>query len=1060
MQKYIVRGALAALVALALFSVAPTTAQAAVSWNTFGADCHNVVMVGNATTTTNINNPDNCWGSNGGLNSVTASAGDHVDVRVYYNNTGTTDATNTIVHIDNPNTVASTTFNFNGYVASGTAARYSSTPVTMNLTSSQHLTFNSAIWYKDDSMNTGVTLPNGADIMSPGGLNLGTIATIANCPASDRYFCHSGSVEVSFIVSSIVVQPTCTINSFSTTTGAASVAYGNAATLTWNTSGCDYVQISGGAINTTANASGTLPLGAQYQTTTFTLTGHQNNGGVSTPRTFTISVSPQQVACAINSFAPDQSSVAQYGSTMLRWSTSSGCTSVALSGGNFNNTTVSGGSISTGAINASTTYTLTASGTNTTTATTTVAVNTVTPSCVISSFNASPSSITSGSSSMLTWTTSGCTTVTLAGGTYAGSTFGTSGNVTTGTLTNSTTYTLTASGTNTTTATTTVAVNANTTCVVSGLSASSPTVASGTATTLYWSTSGCANLYLSGGMFNNTPVTGTSIGTGILNATTQYTLTGSGPNTSIQYVTVNVTNNQNYCSVSISASQTTVISGGYATITWSSNNCSTVNVSGNGLNSSYLTGSQSIGPLYGSYVYSITGTGSNTATQSVMVSVGQNNNQTSLSVITYAATNIGNTTATLNGYINTGTSGYYSNATEYFQYGTDQNSLINQTSSQYISSNTTMYAYVTGLAPNTMYYFRAVGYGSYGTVYGNTLSFMTSGQGNYGSVTAITSLPTNINTYSARVNGLVTGVSNQSAVQVYFEYGTSNALGMQTSVLSVNGTSANNNYYDTIATTPNTTYYYRIVALVGGQTYYGSTTSFSSLPFTNDSGLTDTTTTTTNNSTIVYQVGSGSGSDLVTLTITDNSDSVRAGDTVTYIVNYQNISSLTLSNVVLSVILPSGITFRQSSAGVYGANNTVTDAIGTLTAKQQGVVSVTGVIDQNISPTNTFMATATMVYTKPSKVQGSAIAYDVDTIGGNNLFGAAAFFGWGGVWYWWYWILFLLILIILILIARYYYHHGNVAKRDSQVPASTHTYYAAPTQNHQYDSHSDDHLPH
>ena len=1056
MKKIIIRSVFGALGALLCTVLAPTSAQAAVTWNTFANDCANVVVIANATTQANVGNAGGCWGT-----SVSATPGQTINVRIDYHNTSAEDAPNTIVHLSNPTGLTATNFNFTGFVSSGASQRYNQTPVSAVFTSAQKVTFGSAYWYKDKSLN-GVYLANGSDILSGGGLNLGTIKSALDCQtAGIPTDCHRGSVVVSFIVSSAAVTPTCTINSFGTTTGATSVTSGTAATLTWNTTGCDYVQISGNAINTQANASGTLPLGAQYQTTTFTLTGHQTTSTVAPSRAFTLTVASAQVACAISSFAPDQSSVAQYGSTMLRWSASSGCNNFVLSGGMFSNTPVSGGAISTGSLSNLATYTLTASGTNTTTAVTTVTVASVTPTCVITSFNPTTTSVVSGGSTMLAWTTNGCTSVTLSGGIYSGSSFGSNFSVTTGALTNTTPYTLTASGPNTATASTLVNITTVApTCIVSGLSASSPNIVSGTGTTLYWSMTGCTNLYLSGGMFSNTPVSGTSIGTGILNTTTLYTLTGGGPNTSTQSTTVTVTNTQNYCSVNISASQVNVISGGYTTISWSSTGCTTVNVSGNGLNSSTFSGSQSIGPIYGSYVYTISGTGSNTANQTVMVYAGGTPTpQTSLYVTTYAATNLSDTAATLNGYLNTGTSGSYNNnVTEYFQYGTDQNSLYNQTTSQYVTSNTTMYAYVSGLAPNTTYYFRAVGYGSYGTVYGNILSFVTNGQGSYGTITAITSLPTNISTYSARVNGLVTGVSNQTSVQVYFEYGTSNALGMQTSVLTLNGTSANNNYYDTITTSPNTTYYYRIVALVGGQTYYGSTTSFTSLPFSNDSGLTDTTTNNTN--TVIYHVSSGSGSDLVTLTINDNADSVRPGDTVTYIVNYQNISSSTLSDVVLSVILPAGVTFRQSSAGVYGANNTVTDALGTLVSKQQGVVSVTGVIDQSVSPTNTFMATATMVYTKPSKVQGSAIAYDIDSIGGNNLFGAAAFFGWGGGWYWWYWILFLLILIVLVLIARYYYHHGNVAKRDSQAPVAPHTYYAAPAQTHQYDSHTDDHLPH
>ncbi|MEI8130304.1 MAG: hypothetical protein WCG55_02245 [bacterium] len=83
--------------------------------------------------------------------------------------------------------------------------------------------------------------------------------------------------------------------------------------------------------------------------------------------------------------------------------------------------------------------------------------------CIITSFNANPTSINTGGSATLNWTTSGCNAfgVHLSGGTFMSYSYMPSnGTVTTGPLTGTTTYTLYADGSNSSTnRTTTVYVN-------------------------------------------------------------------------------------------------------------------------------------------------------------------------------------------------------------------------------------------------------------------------------------------------------------------------------------------------------------------------------------------------------------------------------------------------------------------------------------------------------------------------------------------------------------------------------------------------------------------------
>ena len=67
-------------------------------------------------------------------------------------------------------------------------------------------------------------------------------------------------------------------------------------------------------------------------------------------------------------------------------------------------------------------------------------------SCVINSFNASPTTIVSGESATLYWTTSGCSTVTLSGGSLYGSYAPLTGSMSTGPINGTTLFTLSANG--------------------------------------------------------------------------------------------------------------------------------------------------------------------------------------------------------------------------------------------------------------------------------------------------------------------------------------------------------------------------------------------------------------------------------------------------------------------------------------------------------------------------------------------------------------------------------------------------------------------------------------
>ncbi len=139
-------------------------------------------------------------------------------------------------------------------------------------------------------------------------------------------------------------------------------------------------------------------------------------------------------APVISSFAASPASIAPGASTTLTWSVS-GATSLSLDHGIG---TVTGATSAPASPSATTTYTLTATNASgSVTATTQVTV--ATPKPLISSFTATPTSITSGAASSLQWSVSGATSLSLDQG--IGTVTGTSRSVS---PTVTTTYTLTA----------------------------------------------------------------------------------------------------------------------------------------------------------------------------------------------------------------------------------------------------------------------------------------------------------------------------------------------------------------------------------------------------------------------------------------------------------------------------------------------------------------------------------------------------------------------------------------------------------------------------------------
>ncbi len=253
--------------------------------------------------------------------------------------------------------------------------------------------------------------------------------------------------------------------------------------------------------------------------------------------------------CVITSFAPNATLIASGGTVVLNWSTTN-CTSVNVTGGGISSTNVSG-SVTSGTLYGTTTFTLTATGSNgTISQTATVTVNNGGgnngSACVINQFSASPATISAGGTATLYWSTTNCSYVVISGPGISGTYYSTSNSVTTSALYSSGSYSLTGYATDGTATSASSYVNVsnnngggwngwpwnwgnNNQCVITNFYASPSQVQAGGTTTLYWNTQNCSSVTWTSPvnqntMYNQLPTSGsstiapTSSGTFTLNA--------------------------------------------------------------------------------------------------------------------------------------------------------------------------------------------------------------------------------------------------------------------------------------------------------------------------------------------------------------------------------------------------------------------------------------------------------------------------------------------------------------------------------------------------------------
>lgn len=398
-------------------------------------------------------------------------------------------------------------------------------------------------------------------------------------------------------------------------------------------------------------------------------------------------------------------------------------------------------------------------------------------------------------------------------------------------------------------------------------------------------------------------------------------------------------------------------------------------------------------------------------------------------VSTNSATYVYQNSATLNGYV---TSSGVNNVNAWFEWGTSY-SLGNSTSyNNYGSGSTGFTSSLFNLNPNTTYYYRAVAQSSYGTVYGNTLSFTTTGQSynynyNYntytGSAPTVTTLLATEKTgTTAKLNGLVFTSENASS-NAWYEWGTTGSLGNKTPSINIGNLSVAKHSDFITGLTNRQTYYYRIVAQNSYGTSYGAVNSFVSEASTYVVTPTVETPVVLKPTTTVVTRGSSSQS-LVALSIEGGAEMIGSGEKRTYHVKWKNDSAQSFKDVVLRVTFPKNMNVDSATKGAFSAtDNSVIVDLETLPSKESGDTFIFATTGRGLKAGEILVVTANMVYTGTNGTQGDAVAYVMHRAEmtqnaiGANIFGAGEFvpttlFEW---------VLLMILTLILVLLGNHLY---------------------------------------
>jgi phosphodiesterase/alkaline phosphatase D-like protein len=356
--------------------------------------------------------------------------------------------------------------------------------------------------------------------------------------------------------------------------------------------------------------------------------------------------------------------------------------------------------------------------------------------------------------------------------------------------------------------------------------------------------------------------------------------------------------------------------------------------------------------------------------------------------VTGAATAVGANSATLTGIAN---ANYDTGTNVGFQYYSSLPNVISVPGTPGTingSANFPITANLTGLTPNTTYYYNIYADNTLDQyTYGAQMTFTTQPADT--PPTAATDPASAVGTTTATLNGTVN--ANNTTTTVTFEYGLDTSYGkVATAVPSpVTGSTptAVSIILDTLA--PNTAYYYRVVAQNTGNTVYGADMMFITGPLPPNADTNAATAVTGTGATLNGIVNANNDSTAVTF---EYGTSIAYGTTVPADQSPVTGTSNTAVNTAITGLTNNTtyhyrVAAQNGSGTTYGANMTfftgtapptvatgAASSIGTTSATLNGTVNA-----NNGSTTVTFEYGETIAYGRTATADQSPVTGSIDT---------------------------------------------------------------------------------